>query len=78
MGLSFSLKQADDQAYPMRMAVIEIVGILIQDISLSDEGDQEQKNKQVKKYFELLMERFLDLNAFVRGKVMSTIYKLCE
>ena len=62
----------------MRMAIIEIVGILIQDISLSDEGDEEQKSKQVKKYFELLMERFLDLNAFVRGKVMSTIYKLCE
>jgi condensin complex subunit 1 len=62
----------------MRMAIIEIVGILIQDISLSDEGDEDQKKKQVKKYFELLMERFLDLNAFVRGKVMSTIYKLCE
>lgn len=62
----------------MRMAIIEIIGILIQEISLSDEGDEDQKKKQIKNFFGLLMERFLDLNAFVRGKVMSTITKLCE
>lgn len=62
----------------MRMAIIEIIGLLIQDISKSDEGDEEQKKKQIKNFFGILMERFLDLNAFVRGKVMSTIRDLCE
>lgn len=62
----------------MRMAIIEIIGLLIQDISLSDEGDAEQKEMQIKRFFGLLMDRFLDLNAFVRGKVMATLAKLCE
>jgi condensin complex subunit 1 len=66
------------QAHPMRMAIIEIIGCLIRDISLSDEGDEAQKKKQIKTFFELLFERYLDLNSWVRGKVLQTIIKLCE
>ncbi len=62
----------------MRMAIIEVIGLLIKDISASDEGDEEQKKKQIKRYFELLMERFLDLNSWVRSKVLTTLIKLCE
>ncbi len=62
----------------MRMALIEVIGLLIRDISLSDEGDEEQKKKQVKRFFELLMERYLDLNSWVRCKVLTTLIKLCE
>lgn len=62
----------------MRMAIIEIIGICIRDISSSDEGDEEQKKKQIKRYFDLLMERFLDLNSWVRCKVLQTLIKLCE
>ena len=62
----------------MRMAIIEIIGILIKDISLSDEGDEDQKKKQIKRFFELLMERYLDLNSWVRSKVLTTLIKLCE
>ncbi len=62
----------------MRMAIVEIIGFLIRDISLSEEGDEEQKKKQVKAFFELLFERYLDLNSWVRGKVIQTIIKLCE
>jgi condensin complex subunit 1 len=60
------------------MALIEVIGLLIRDISLSDEGDEEQKKKQVKRFFELLMERYLDLNSWVRCKVLTTLIKLCE
>jgi condensin complex subunit 1 len=60
------------------MAIIEIIGLLIRDISLADEGDEEQKKKQIKRFFELLMERYLDLNSWVRCKVLTTITKLCE
>lgn len=62
----------------MRMAIVEVIGLLIRDISLSDEGDEEQKKKQIKRFFELLMERFLDLNSWVRCKVLTTLIKLCE
>ncbi|WRT63457.1 uncharacterized protein IL334_000362 [Kwoniella shivajii] len=72
------LAHLDSDAHPMRMAVVEIIGLLIRDLSLSDEGDEEQKNKQIKRYFELLMERFLDLNSWVRCKVLTTLSKLCD
>jgi condensin complex subunit 1 len=62
----------------MRMAVVEIIGLLIRDISASDEGDEDQKKKQIKRFFELLMERYLDLNSWVRSKVLTTLIKLCE
>ncbi|OCF41749.1 condensin complex subunit 1 [Kwoniella heveanensis CBS 569] len=72
------LAHLDSDAHPMRMAIVEIIGILIKDISLSDEGDEEQKTKQIKKFFDLLMERFLDLNSWVRCKVLTTLIKLCD
>ncbi|WVR03312.1 hypothetical protein IAU60_000303 [Kwoniella sp. DSM 27419] len=72
------LSHLDSEAHPMRTAIVEIIGILIKDISLSDEGDEEQKNKQIKRFFELLMERFLDLNSWVRCKVLTTLIKLCD
>ncbi|WVQ76449.1 hypothetical protein IAR50_006116 [Cryptococcus sp. DSM 104548] len=72
------LAHLDSDAHPMRMAIVEIIGILIRDISSSDEGDEEQKTKQVNKFFELLMERYLDLNSWVRCKVLTTLIKLCD
>ncbi|GFZ43762.1 hypothetical protein JCM24511_01482 [Saitozyma sp. JCM 24511] len=72
------LAHLDSEAHPMRMAIIEIIGMLIRDISSSDEGDEEQKKKQIKRFFELLTERYLDLNSWVRSKVLQTIIKLCD
>ncbi|WVQ81007.1 hypothetical protein IAT38_003114 [Cryptococcus sp. DSM 104549] len=72
------LTHLDSEAHPMRMAIVEIIGILIKDISSSDDGDEEQKTKQIKRFFELLMERFLDLNSWVRCKVLTTLIKLCD
>nr|ODN98900.1 condensin complex subunit 1 [Cryptococcus depauperatus CBS 7855] len=72
------LAHLDSEAHPMRMAIVEIIGILIRDISSSDEGDEEQKTKQIQKFFDLLMERFLDLNSWVRCKVLTTLIKLCD
>ena len=61
----------------MRMAIVEIIGLLIRDIPAS-EAEAEQKSKQIKGLFELLMERFLDLNSWVRCKVLQTLIKLAE
>lgn len=62
----------------MRMAVVEVIGLLIKDLAMADEGEDEQKQKQVKRFFEILFERYLDLNSYVRSKVLTTLIKLCE
>ena len=38
----------------------------------------EQRKKQVETFFDLLFERFLDLNSYVRSKVVSVCAKLLE
>lgn len=62
----------------MRMALVEITGLLIKELSMTEDGDEEQKQKQVKRFFEILFERFLDLNSYVRSKVLTTLIKLCD
>lgn len=62
----------------MRMAIVEIIGLLIKDLIMTEEGENEQKMKQIERYFELLFERYLDLNSYVRSKVLATLIKLCE
>ncbi|BEJ11951.1 hypothetical protein CspHIS471_0204110 [Cutaneotrichosporon sp. HIS471] len=72
------LAHLDSEAHPMRMAVVEVIGLLIKDLSMSDEGEDEQKQKQIKRFFEILFERYLDLNSYVRSKVLTTLIKLCD
>ncbi|TXT06039.1 hypothetical protein VHUM_03512 [Vanrija humicola] len=72
------LTHLDSDAHPMRMAIVEIIGLLIKDLSLAEDGDEEQKKKQIKRFFEILLERFLDLNSYVRSKVLTTLIKLCD
>ena len=62
----------------MRMALVEIVGMLIKEIAMSEEGEQESREKKINSLFELLTERFLDLSSYVRAKVINTLSKLCE
>lgn len=62
----------------MRMALVEITGLLIKELSMTEDGEEEQKQKQVKRFFEILFERFLDLNSYVRSKVLTTLIKLCD
>lgn len=72
----------------MRVALIEIVGILIKEIALEgDEGGgdgekqenhQEGREKNIRGLFELLLERFCDVSSYVRVKVINTISKLWE
>ncbi|CAD6927131.1 unnamed protein product [Tilletia caries] len=82
----------NSESYPMRNALLEILGILIQELSLSEEvelgastgeeeqglGPEEGRKKQVETFFELLFQRFLDLNSYVRSKLLTVLSKLCE
>lgn len=69
---------AQGQSYPMRMALVEVLGCLIREIAMSDEGEQEAREKKLNGLFDLLTERFLDLSSYVRAKVINTISKLCD
>lgn len=62
----------------MRMALVEIIGCLIREIAMSDEGEQESREKKLNNLFDLLTERYLDLSSYVRAKVITTLSKLCE
>ncbi|KAJ9119099.1 hypothetical protein QFC22_003590 [Naganishia vaughanmartiniae] len=76
--ISLLLRHLESEAHPMRMALVEIVGHLIRDLTLSDEGDADQQKKRIKSFFEILFERLLDLNSWVRAKVLQTLIKLCD
>ncbi|GJJ15002.1 hypothetical protein Clacol_009273 [Clathrus columnatus] len=78
--ISLLLTHLDSESYPMRMALVEIVGMLIREIAMSDEGEQEQeaREKKISNLFELLMERFLDVSSYVRAKVINTLSRLCD
>ncbi|KAH7098364.1 non-SMC mitotic condensation complex subunit 1-domain-containing protein [Auriculariales sp. MPI-PUGE-AT-0066] len=75
---SLLLTHLDSESYPMRLAVVEMLGELIRDISQSEEGDQEKRQKKIHGLFELLGERFLDNSAFVRVRVMQVASKICD
>ncbi|KIJ36936.1 hypothetical protein M422DRAFT_178703 [Sphaerobolus stellatus SS14] len=76
--ISLLLVHLDSESYPMRMALVEIIGMLIKEIAMSEEGEQESREKKINSLFELLTERFLDLSSYVRAKVINTLGKLCD
>ena len=59
----------------MRMAIVENIGHLIKYLTISED---EKREKKINSLFDLLDERFLDLNSYVRAKVLNVITKLCE
>jgi condensin complex subunit 1 len=62
----------------MRQAIVEIIGMLIQEVA-PDEGeetDAKKKQKQINNFFGLLLERVLDLSPYVRAKVFNVFAKL--
>lgn len=62
----------------MRNSILEVIGLLIKELSTSDDGDVEQQKRQLEAFFELLFERFLDLNSYVRSKVATVLLKTCD
>ncbi|KAM0787854.1 hypothetical protein ACM66B_003907 [Microbotryomycetes sp. NB124-2] len=73
-------KHLDSESYPMRNAIIEVIGLLIRELTITEGLDiePEQQKKQIEAFYDLLFERFLDLNSFVRSKVAVVLLKTCE
>ena len=60
----------------MRMAIVEVVGNLI--IDMTTKPEENQNNKQINSFFDVLEERMLDSVAFTRSKVLQIYLKILE
>ncbi|KAI9593024.1 armadillo-type protein [Syncephalis fuscata] len=69
-------KHLDSESYTMRMAVIETIGYILVFL-LSQEPDETQ-SKQIEAFFDIVEERFRDVNSFCRCKVLQLCGKLCD
>ncbi|PWZ02320.1 hypothetical protein BCV70DRAFT_198602 [Testicularia cyperi] len=94
--ISLLQKHLDSESYPMRNALIETLGMLIKELTLTDDslttgadagtdaaadeerGSLEARKKQIETFFGLLTERFLDLNSYVRSKLITVCAKLLD
>ncbi|EIW78221.1 hypothetical protein CONPUDRAFT_138601 [Coniophora puteana RWD-64-598 SS2] len=87
--ISLLLNHLDSESYPMRMALVEVVGSLIREVAVAAaqeestnaqaiDHDNEKRSQQIERLFDLLLSRTLDLSSYVRAKVLQTISKLCD
>ncbi|CCH41911.1 Condensin complex subunit 1 [Wickerhamomyces ciferrii] len=67
----------NNSSYTLRCAVVEACGNIIIEIS-KDEDELERYRNQASGLLDLLIERFLDQNPYVRTKAIQSILKLCE
>ncbi|KAH9912294.1 non-SMC mitotic condensation complex subunit 1-domain-containing protein [Epithele typhae] len=80
--LSLLIKQLDSESYPMRMALVEVIGHIIRELAAEMEGEDAERKAQMLKQltglYELLLERVLDLSSYVRVKVFAVLARLCD
>lgn len=72
-------KLMDSDSYTLRCAIIEVCGNLIAMLSKDSEGERSENNKaQIAVFFDVLEERFLDLNPYCRCRALQVYVKLCD
>ncbi|PSN64498.1 hypothetical protein BS50DRAFT_498171 [Corynespora cassiicola Philippines] len=77
--MSTVAKLLDSESYTLRCALIEVCGNLIAMLSKleGDERSELHKN-QMAAFFDVLEERFLDINPYCRCRVLQVYTKLCD
>ncbi|KUL83358.1 hypothetical protein ZTR_11242 [Talaromyces verruculosus] len=70
-------KQLDSESYTLRCAIIEVCGNLIADLSKEEERDGSSKS-QINAFFDVLEERFLDINPYCRCRAIQVYMRLCD
>ncbi|KAF8761119.1 Condensin complex subunit [Rhizoctonia solani] len=68
----------DSESYTMRMALVEIIGLLIKEVAEDELFEKERKEKRLNSLFSILIARFLDVSTYVRARLLATLTKLCE
>ncbi|BGP16184.1 condensin complex non-SMC subunit Cnd1 [Rhodosporidiobolus nylandii] len=75
-------KHLDSESYPMRNAILEILGLLIRELSLTEPGaldlDDAKHARLLEAFFDALFDRFLDLNSYVRAKTAAVLLRTCD
>ncbi|BGP32073.1 condensin complex non-SMC subunit Cnd1 [Rhodotorula toruloides] len=75
-------KHLDSESYPMRNAILEVLGLLIRELALTEPGalslDPAKHARFLSSFFDLLTERLMDLNSYVRAKTASVLLKTCD
>ena len=70
-------KQLDSESYALRCALIEVCGNLLADLSKQEERGDNYKS-QLNAFFDVLEERFLDVNPYCRCRTIQVYIKLCD
>ncbi|TLD18357.1 condensin complex component cnd1 [Venturia nashicola] len=72
-------KFMDSDSYTLRCAIIEVCGNLIAMLSREEDNERSENNKaQINVFFDVLEERFLDLNPYCRCRAIQVYIKLCD
>lgn len=75
--LSLFIDQLDSEAYVVRMAMVEVIGVLIYYL-MTQEDRSDSIKAQTKSLFAALEERFHDVNSFVRSKTLQVCCDLAK
>ncbi|KAI9676869.1 MAG: Condensin complex subunit [Caeruleum heppii] len=77
--MTLLIKQLDSESYTLRCAIIEVCGNLIIDLSKQDQETRAENHKsQINAFFDVLEERFLDVNPYCRCRAIQVYIKLCD
>jgi condensin complex subunit 1 len=69
----------DSESYTLRCALIEVCGNLVGMLSKLSQDDRSENHKaQIRIFFDVLEDRFLDINPYCRCRVMQVYTKLCD
>ena len=71
------IKQLDSESYNLRCSIVEVCGNLIADLSKQEERNENSK-LQMDAFFDILEERFLDINPYCRCRTMQVYTKMCD
>ncbi|KAI3319802.1 armadillo-type protein [Xylariaceae sp. AK1471] len=70
-------KQLDSESHTLRSSLIEVCGNMIAHLSNQEERSDNHKS-QLNAFFDVLEERFLDINPYCRCRAMQVYSRLCE
>ncbi|EMC95637.1 hypothetical protein BAUCODRAFT_71473 [Baudoinia panamericana UAMH 10762] len=77
--VTYLAKLLESENYTLRCAIIEVCGNLIAMLSKAEEGERSENHKgQINAFFDVLEERFLDVNPYCRCRAIQVYVKLCD
>ena len=79
--VTYLAKLLESENYTLRCAIIEVCGNLIAMLSKTSEEDNENienRKGQINAFFDVLEERFLDVNPYCRCRAIQVYVKLCD